>query len=88
VVDGLNFEDCERVVSRCFVCDGRTLLIFSWETMASHSFYNGSAYLDTLDPRRRSIFSVTHDRYKEMCGDRIGRAWDTSPTSRTTGFVM
>lgn len=90
VVDGLNFEDCERVDRGASVRDGRTLLIFSWETMASHSFYNGSAYLDTLDPEATEHFlSVTHDRYREKCGDRIGRSIRGIFTDEPHhGFVM
>jgi hypothetical protein len=51
------------------------LLVFAWETMASHSFYNGNAYLDTMSAEATEHFmQLTHDAYAEKCGDRIGKS--------------
>lgn len=54
---------------------GESLLVFSWEPMREHSFYNGQTYLDTMSAEATEHFlQVTHDAYKKACGDRLGRS--------------
>lgn len=42
--------------------------------METDSFYNGYTYIDTLKREATEEFiRLTHEKYKEHCGDRIGR---------------
>ena len=51
----------------------KTVLSFTIEPMASDSFYNGFNYLDTMNPEAVGKFiELTHEKYAEKCGDRIG----------------
>jgi hypothetical protein len=69
---------------------GLALLLFTWEIMAPHSFYNGGSYLDTLSREATEHFlDITHDRYAEKCGDRIGGSIKGIFTDEPhRGFVM
>ena len=50
-----------------------TVLAFTIETMRESSFYNGATYVDTLNiDATHEFIRVTHERYKELCGDRLG----------------
>ncbi len=72
-LDGLDLGRYERWEEGAGIPAGRALLIFSWEYMAPHSFYNNEAYLDTLSREATEHFlSLTHDRYAKACGGRIG----------------
>jgi hypothetical protein len=52
---------------------GEQLLVFAWEYVEEHSFYNGAAYLDTMDRAATENFlRVTHDAYRDACGQRLG----------------
>jgi len=52
---------------------GEQLLVFAWEHVEEHSFYNGAAYLDTMDRAATENFlRVTHDAYRDACGKRLG----------------
>ena len=54
---------------------GQTILVFTLEEMAKQSFYNGFTYLDTLKREATDKFiEITHQAYKERCGDRLGRS--------------
>ncbi len=54
---------------------GKTVLTFHVEVMAPDTFYNGSSYLDTMNPTAtRHFLDVTHERYAARCGDRLGRS--------------
>jgi len=70
--------------------DHQSLLVFSWETMAPHSFYNGAAYLDTLNRAATEHFlAITHDHYAARCGARLGRSIKGIFTDEPhRGFVM
>jgi len=50
-----------------------TVLSFFEELMETESFYNGSTYLDTMNPKSAEAFlESTHGRYFESLGDRFG----------------
>jgi len=82
-----NYTQLEKGSS---VPEGQSVLVFVWETMPEHSFYNGSAYLDTLNPEATEHFlHITHDQYKEQCGDRLGsrgKNWSDEYQLNPTGF--
>ena len=93
-VDGLNlgtYRRLERKGDTLPVLDeGESLLVFTSESMPAHSFYNGAAYLDTMnaDATRRFI-EVTHERYQTACGERLGRSIQGIFTDEPhRGFVM
>jgi hypothetical protein len=49
------------------------VLKFTLEEMEPHAFYNGSTYVDTMDPKATQDFiRRTHARYAEECGERLG----------------
>ena len=75
---GLRGESADRDASR-------SILKFTVELMKTGSFYNGAAYLDTLNPEATAKFiEVTHERYARQCGDRLGaRSRESSPMNRT-----
>ena len=51
------------------------VLIFDVAPTSESSFYNGTAYLDTLNRQATEKFlSVTHEKYRERCGDRLGKS--------------
>lgn len=97
-VDGLELGDY-RALSRPSAdggeaasgpAEGEKVLLFTEEVMPEHSFYNGAAYLDTMNARATQHFiAVTHERYREACGPRLGagiRGIFTDEPHR--GFVM
>ncbi len=72
------------------LADGESFLVFTSEVMPAHSFYNGAAYLDTMNAAATQRFiEVTHDRYQTACGDRLGRSIQGIFTDEPhRGFVM
>jgi hypothetical protein len=72
-VSGLDLGPYRRVERGARALPGEQLLVFAWEYMREHSFYNDTAYLDTMDPTATENFlRVTHDAYRDACGDRLG----------------
>lgn len=72
-VCGLDLGPYRRVEHGARAQEGEQLLVFAWETMGEHSFYNGSAYLDTMDrDATENFMRMTHDAYRDACGERIG----------------
>ena len=72
-VHGLDVGPYRRVARGGHAQDGEQLLVFTWEYVEAHSFYNGAAYLDTMDRAATENFlRVTHDAYRDACGDRVG----------------
>ena len=72
-VCGLDLGPYRRVEHGARALPGEQLLVFAWEYMREHSFYNDTAYLDTMDPAATENFlHVTHDAYRDACGDRLG----------------
>lgn len=52
-----------------------TVLAFTVEEANRSSFYNGSTYVDTMSPAAiRYFLDLTHERYAEHCGSRLGRS--------------
>lgn len=72
-VRGLDVGPYRRVQPVARAAAGEQLLVFAWEYMGEHSFYNDTAYLDTMDREATENFlRVTHDAYRDACGDRLG----------------
>jgi hypothetical protein len=70
-VDGFSFSNKKRIYKDESVSD--TILMFTIEEMAKSSFYNGFTYVDTMSKDAVNKFiEVTHEKYKEKCGDRFG----------------
>ncbi len=88
-VDGLDLGDYSALAHGETPVKG-ALLLFTWELMASHSFYNGGSYLDTMNPEATEHFlAITHDRYAKKCGERIGSSIRGIFTDEPHhGFVM
>ena len=89
-VDGLSLGHYTPLAVGGIPEKGHALLLFSWEHMAPHSFYNGGAYLDTMNRESTEHFlDLTHDRYAEKCGSRIGKSIPGIFTDEPHhGFVM
>ncbi|MHB1151593.1 MAG: glycosyl hydrolase family 2 protein [Eubacteriales bacterium] len=52
-----------------------SVLVFDMIETEPHSFYNGNTYLDTLSrPATDDFIKLTHERYAEKCGDRLGKS--------------
>jgi hypothetical protein len=72
-VRGLDLGPYRRVEHGARAAAGEQLLVFAWEYMGEHSFYNDTAYLDTMDREATENFlRVTHDAYRDACGARLG----------------
>ena len=74
-LDGVSFwgECCITPETPKAEYSGRDILAFSVEVMGASSFYNGSTYVDTMNPEAtQSFIKVTHERYKAHCGERLG----------------
>ena len=53
--------------------DGESVLRFDVVEMPCSSFYNGTAYVDTMNRAATDVFlELTHEKYAEHCGSRIG----------------
>lgn len=54
--------------------DGYDYKVYAEELMDESAFYNGTTYLDTMNPKATEAFlQSTHDKYKEKCGDMFGK---------------
>lgn len=72
-LDGLDLASYRRLDHGESAAPGEHLLLFAWESVVAHSFYNGAAYLDTMDRTATDNFlRVTHDAYRDACGERLG----------------
>jgi len=50
-------------------------LFFKVELAMEDSFYNGTTYIDTMNPEAtREFIRVTHEKYKEKCGEKFGKS--------------
>ncbi len=53
----------------------KTILQFVKDRSNGGSFYNGYTYVDTMNPEAINKFiELTHEKYAEKCGDRLGRS--------------
>lgn len=76
-LQGINCYDCKRIYKDTLseMYSGNDILIFKVVEMTRHSFYNGFTYLDTLNRKATDRFiELTHEKYKKMCGDRLGKS--------------
>ena len=73
-VEGLNFSDARKLANGERESDSsRKVLTFEIELSSESSFYNGATYVDTMNPAATEKYiELTHERYLEKCGDRIG----------------
>ncbi len=54
---------------------GESYLIFKVKLSIEDSFYNGTTYIDTMNPEATEEFiRVTHEKYKEHCGEKFGKS--------------
>jgi hypothetical protein len=69
-----SYESVERgAMTHC--PEGRQVLIFFREIHPSNSFYNGGAYLDTMNREATDAFiASTHEKYREQCGQHFGKS--------------
>ena len=86
VVDGINLLSYVRVENDSIDCidkvkiesypDGKAkVLHFSIIPDKSDSNYNGETYIDTMSYAATNRFiELTHEKYKQKCGDRLGRS--------------
>jgi len=55
--------------------EGKQILVFYREIHPSSSFYNGGAYLDTLNRSATDAFiESTHEKYLQHCGEHFGKS--------------
>lgn len=76
-IEGVSVYDYQRLDHPNDIAnlEGLKFLVFRVIDMSKHSFYNGFTYVDTLNPQATERFiEVTHEKYKQKCGDRIGRS--------------
>jgi len=76
-LDGLHLSSYESLelnsVEQC--PEGKQVLVFVREVHPSNSFYNGGAYLDTLNADATDAFiQSTHEKYLEHCGEHFGKS--------------
>lgn len=74
-LEDLNWRAGERIGYRSIEASPAemTVLLFTWEHMSCHSFYNGNSYLDTLNLEATNRFlEVTHEAYARHCGKKFG----------------
>jgi hypothetical protein len=70
-----SFTDCTRLRSQDGAASGKTVLVFSVKEAPLSSFYNGNTDVDRLSREATEYFiKLTHDQYKEHCGDRLGKS--------------
>ncbi len=54
---------------------GRRLAVVYWKHDDPSSWFNGAAYLDTMNPEAvRKFIDVTHEAYLKRCGGEFGKA--------------
>ncbi|MBD3173788.1 MAG: hypothetical protein GF320_01300 [Armatimonadia bacterium] len=76
-LEGIDYTNLRRLGPDVHPADiaDRTVLCFTVEEMACSTFYNGNTYLDTMSREATEHFiQITHEQYKERCGDRLGRS--------------
>jgi hypothetical protein len=76
-LEGLNLSDYTQIERHAYThCPaGQQLLVFFREIHPSNSFYNGGAYLDTLNRDATEAFiASTHEKYREHCGQHFGQS--------------
>lgn len=55
------------------LAEGYKVLLFKVSNEAPNNNYNGNTYIDTMSYKATEKFiELTHEKYKEKCGDRLG----------------
>ncbi|NLY61914.1 MAG: hypothetical protein GX054_10485 [Clostridiales bacterium] len=72
----MNLKEYQRIYKDCHPDQLlKYVLVFTTEEMVKSSNYNGYTYVDTLKQEATDRFiEITYDKYKERCGDRLGRS--------------
>ena len=71
---GTNYSESQRLSEGEKAPDGKTILVFSIKEAEPSSFYNGNTDVDRLNREATERFiALTHEKYKEKCGDRLGK---------------
>jgi hypothetical protein len=71
-IEGFSFKNKKRLYRGDSI--NGSVLLFTIEEMAKSSFYNGYTYIDTMNKDAVLKFmELTHEKYKEKCGDRLGK---------------
>ncbi|MFD2334470.1 glycosyl hydrolase [Cohnella sp. GCM10020058] len=74
-LDGVAASEVRQLAEGERPAPGRWALCFTVEEQASESFYNGYTYVDTMNREAVDRFiELTHEAYKNACGDRLGRS--------------
>ena len=72
-MDGARWVSYRPLEADETVLPGETPLRFDVVEMPCSSFYNGTTYVDTMNREATETFlQMTHQRYVEECGERIG----------------
>ena len=75
-----NCDDIDKIISeRTAQLEGKSggwrVLSFKIVPNAPSSNYNGTTYIDTMSRKATERFiELTHEKYKENCGDRLGKS--------------
>ena len=71
------YSNLEKVTKNTIFDSGseKVILIFDIVEQGTSNLYNGYTYIDTMNKDATKLFlSLTHDKYIEKCGDRIGKS--------------
>ena len=75
-LNGLDYSNLQRLDrdSDMGSYRGKTVLKFLHRTRGCTDVYNGGTYLDVFNPdATREFIRLTHEKYKEHCGERFGK---------------
>lgn len=76
-LQGLNVTNCKRISKTTPPAEfaDKTILVFNVFTKGKDSFFNNYTDVDRLNKEATQEFlRMTHERYKQECGDRLGRS--------------
>ena len=72
--EGEKLKDAREVNGKEEVPTGYEYKVYAEELMAESAFYNGAAYLDTMNEEAtEAFFQSTLDKYGAECGDLLGK---------------
>lgn len=74
-MDGETYQSFRPLSAGEELENGETRIRFDVVEMPCSSFYNGTTYVDTMNKEATQAFlQMTHAKYVEKCGDRIGKS--------------
>lgn len=74
-MDGETYRSFRPLSAKGQLEAGETAIRFDVVEMPCSSFYNGTTYVDTMNPEATQEFlKMTHEKYVEKCGARIGKS--------------